>query len=692
MLWPSGPRETVNFNGLTYPLYNLPQTLPGGKQLEIETSYGGLSQAYLENPIVYACVQARMSLFSEATFLYRQIRNGRPGDLFSKPALDLLTRPWPGGTTGDLLGRMSQQEDLAGNAFVVRLDESTLFQPRPDWVTIVLGADNRTSRAVPIGIIYHPGGRNSGLEAEPFQWSQVAHYMPTPDPLAPFRGVGWLRVLAREVSADFAATEHKLRFFENGATPNMIVSLDPAITGTAWKEWIEKFDDKYGGVSNAYKTMYLGAGAQAQVVGKDLQQLEFKATQGAGETRIAAAAGVPPVVAGFSEGLSGSSLNAGNFAASMRRFADLTMRPRWRNAAGSLAKLVPAENGAQLWYNDQDIPALKDDISDAAAVQAQHASAIRQYVDAGFVPASVIEAIKSGDLSRLEHTNLYSVQLRPPMPEGVPSDQIPNGALAKGGPSSVPINPADVTTDKNAAPKRGASDDPFDDRATDEDDHYYGAWSGGKKSEGGHPKGNTATTTDVPYVSLGTRQAIKILGSSLTVENGDDPKVVRHLRDLGDVPPGVLRTFVDGGGKIAISAAPSSKLGLKGKPRGWSAESTWKDVPGVFDPDANLVFAGDTSAHGSTSLMLHELGHAMDHYGGISSSIEWSTAWEMAKSRPGVSPYFRQPGNAGAQEMWAEVFAIHVKWGNSAVAKTYGTAISSQVDDWMKIFAIRNDK
>jgi hypothetical protein len=126
---------------------------------------------------------------------------------------------------------------------------------------------------------------------------------------------------------------------------------------------------------------------------------------------------VPPVVVGLSEGLQGSSLNAGNFSQAMRRFADVTMRPLWRNACGSLATIVPPPPDAELWVDDRDIPALKDDIKDAAEVQSLNAAAIRQLIDAGFDPGTVVNAINAGDLKRLKHTGLYSVQLQPPMPE-----------------------------------------------------------------------------------------------------------------------------------------------------------------------------------------------------------------------------------------------------------------------------------
>jgi hypothetical protein len=44
-------------------------------------------------------------------------------------------------------------------------------------------------------------------------------------------------------------------------------------------------------------------GADVKTVGADLQQVDFKQVQGAGETRICAAARIPPIIVGVSEGL-----------------------------------------------------------------------------------------------------------------------------------------------------------------------------------------------------------------------------------------------------------------------------------------------------------------------------------------------------------------------------------------------------
>ncbi|HUW17597.1 MAG TPA: phage portal protein [Actinomycetes bacterium] len=409
----------MNFNGNTYPVPFLHQTLQGSKE-EIGGDFTGFTVgAYQGNGVVFACLNARMALFKQATFMYRRLHSGVPGDLYSTRELEILRVPWPNGTTGDLLARMIQDADLGGNAFIVRRP-GRLVRLRPDWVTIVHGGSSDSMwdpDAELLGYLYQPGGPPGGQEPIAYTAREVAHFAPVPDPMAPARGMSWLTPLLREIESDTAATSHKLQYFRNGATPNLVVTGVPAATPDAFQQWIDKLSGRHDGLRNAYKTMYLTGGADAKIVGNDLAQIDFKVVQGAGETRIAAAAGVPPIVVGLSEGMQGSSLNAGNFQAAMRRFADLTGRSLWQDAAGALASIVTVPAASDLWYDDRQVPALKDDIKDAAEVQSLQASAIRQLVDGGFVPASVIDAVTAGDWQRLSHTNLYSDQLQPPVPD-----------------------------------------------------------------------------------------------------------------------------------------------------------------------------------------------------------------------------------------------------------------------------------
>ncbi len=408
--------DYFNFNGLNYPV-GLNQTLNQPEERIGEDFPSFVQSVYKQNGIVFACMLTRQLLFQEARFQFRRRVLGRPGEMFGTAALQLLENPWPGATTGDLLGRMIQDTDLAGNFFAARRPGPKIERLRPDWVTIIRGSnvegagpDSMDSNLV--GYMYHEGGHASGKKPVPLLPEEVAHFAPIPDPLAHHRGMSWISPVLREIMGDQAATTHKLNYFQNGATPNLVVSFKQKMEPAVFKEWIEMFEQEHEGAANAYKTLYLGQGADATVVGSDLKAIDFKDTQGAGETRIAAAAGVPPVIVGLSEGLAAATYS--NYGQARRRFADGTMRPLWRGAAACLSTLINVPTGSDLWYDDRDISFLQEDRKDAAEIRQADSQTVKSLVEAGFEPASVIAAVDADDMSRLKHTGLVSVQLQPP--------------------------------------------------------------------------------------------------------------------------------------------------------------------------------------------------------------------------------------------------------------------------------------
>lgn len=407
----------------------------GGARESIGTDFADIvSDAYKRNGVVFACVLARLLPFSEARFQFQQLAGGRPGRLFGTPDLSILETPWPNGTTGDLLARMEQKASLAGNFYATVVGEgpsARLRELRPDWVTIVTGIKGGGGTAFdleaePLGYIYHPRGTGQTHTPVFLSVDKVVHYAPIPDPAAQWRGMSWLTPIVREIEADSYATRHKANFFERGAALGVVIRYDKSIRPEDYERYVEMFDAQHAGSANAYKTLHLGGGADATVVGTDLKQIDFKAVQGAGETRIAAAAGVGAIIARLSEGMQGSSLNAGNYNAAKRQFADMTLRPLWRNAAGSLAKLVAAPPASRLWYDDRDIAFLAEDAKDASEILSLNAQTIKALVDAGYQPDAVVDAVDAGDLSRLtgQHSGLYSVQLQEPgsrtSPQGGP--------------------------------------------------------------------------------------------------------------------------------------------------------------------------------------------------------------------------------------------------------------------------------
>lgn len=377
--------------------------------------------AYKANGIVFTCILVRMLIFSEARFQWRERINGRSGELFDTEALSILDRPWPNGTTGELLSRMEQNTSLAGNFFATTVGAGPARRVRvlrPDWMTVVTGTPNGDPNdlmAEVIGYYYEPKGPQSNQKPTLLKVDDVVHWSPIPDPTAQWRGMSWLTPVIDEVNADKSATKHKLKFFENGAIPGLAVSYDASLGVDDFGAFVKSFNEQHQGIDNAYKTLHLGGGADPKVIGADLKQIDFKVSQGGGETRVAAASGVGAVIAQFSEGMQGSSLNSGNYSASRRRVADGTIRPLWRSAAAALEKLAgkPPSN-AHLWYDARDVPFLRDDASEEAEIRNRDALTLESLIRAGFTAESATKAVTSGNFTVLEHTGLTSVQLQPP--------------------------------------------------------------------------------------------------------------------------------------------------------------------------------------------------------------------------------------------------------------------------------------
>lgn len=443
--WQSGSWSTTNFvpelpywapdHPLNQAAYNSEGLLPGRERIENNFEayvYG----AYKACGPVFSCIQARQMVFSEATFKYKSLIDGK---LHGDQGLALLENPWPGGTTGELLGRMEQDASLAGNSWWTLTNDAgqygnaarggeglRLCHMRPDWVTMVIGSKSGDTRALDaklVGVMYQPLA-NYGYSGEAdvgpsilLMMDEVAHYSPTPDPIARFRGMSWITPVLRDVEADKSALKHKGAFYDNAAVPNMSISFDKDVTREDFDEFVEAFKGNHTGSWNAYKTLFLMGGADVTPLTHDFNQLDFTQTVGKGESRIASAAGVPSSWVGFSEGLQGSSLNAGNMAANRRRFADGTIRPLWRMAVASLAVLVTVPTGSKLWWDETDIAFLREDQRDRAEIMRIDMTAIDSAIRSGYEPDAAVDAVYANDLTKLmgAHTGLVSVQMQPPV-------------------------------------------------------------------------------------------------------------------------------------------------------------------------------------------------------------------------------------------------------------------------------------
>lgn len=420
----------LQYQGQVYqPAYTT--TYAGQKVEAPEDSFLGYAQgAYKRNGVIFSVSMARARPFSEIAFKWRRKKDTGGGpNLWGNQALATLENPWPGGTTQQLLMRAEQDVTLGGTAFWAREDGAPgqpdrIRRLRPDWCEFILTAPPDYAVASDIvGIKYTPGGKWTKNESQLYLISsnpaltEATFWAPIPDPDALYRGMSWLSPVIEEFQSDRAATIHKLKFFENAATPNLSVSLKESIGPEKFRDFVRQMTESTGGVENAYKTLYTGGGADVRVIGADMRQLDFAVTQGHGETRVCAAGGVPPIVVGMSEGLQSATYS--NYGQAKRAYGDLFLRSQWRSLCGSLAPLLDVPSDSVLWYDAKDVAFLREDATDIATRQSTEIGTMNTAISAGFEPDSVVKAVMADDWSLLKHSGMVSVQLQPP---GGPAD------------------------------------------------------------------------------------------------------------------------------------------------------------------------------------------------------------------------------------------------------------------------------
>lgn len=426
------------YGGQTYP-FGLTTTMPGQRISEVAASLPGHRMALQRCPPAFAAQMVRALVLSQARFVWRNPPwNAKtPRRTFGNADLGILERPWKNATTGELLARMEWHCGLTGNSYVYRQPDR-LRVLRPDWVGLVFGSHQEPEDAANaldgdlLGYVYQNGGLGGANRNKPQTLlpSEIAHWSPLPDPESVGIGMSWVTPAIRDIQGDVAATQHKLQFFANAATPNLVIKGIPAVNKTEFDRLVAMMEDNHAGVRNAYKTLYLTAGADATVVGADLKQMDFKAVQGGGETRIALLSRVPAPLLGIAEGLAGSSLNAGNFGMARRIFADSWIYPTLQDIASTLSTIMTVPSDAELWFDTADMPLLREDARDAADIEGIKATTICKYVQDGFTPESAVAAVIGQNVNLLKHTGLVSVQLLPPgmgSPTNPNPEQIPAG-------------------------------------------------------------------------------------------------------------------------------------------------------------------------------------------------------------------------------------------------------------------------
>ena len=415
--------STFSYNGTTYPV-GLRGTLAGNRAMEVVNTLPSHARVIQQSPPAWGAQMVRAATLSQVRFTFRNPpwHPRTPRRQFSNSALRLLEQPWPNGSTGELVARMEWHEGLGGMAIVARRPDR-LQVLRPDWCGILWGSQTEELNPAHaldrelLGYVYQNGGlgySEFGYKPHFLLPDECIHWAPNGDPLDSSVGMSWITPAIRELQSDILAGQHKIKYWENGATPNLVVKGIPAVNREQFDEVVEMMEERHAGAANAFRTLYLTAGADADVIGNNFHEIDFRGITAAGETRISVLSRVPASILGITEGLQGSSLNAGNFAAARRTFADTWVYPTLQDLAKSLAPLIEVPADAELWYDTQDMPLLREDAKDQAEIDLIKTQALRTLVDGGFEPEGAIKTVAPEWIDSLKHTGNVSVQLQPP--------------------------------------------------------------------------------------------------------------------------------------------------------------------------------------------------------------------------------------------------------------------------------------
>lgn len=371
--------------------------------------------------VVAAAVATRALLLSQVRFKWRRV----DGSLYGTRELLPLERPGSM-TRPEMLTRLEMDVSYGGTAFVA-LRDGEVFRLNPDNVKFVLESDTDPQWSgdgliAPydtkvVGLLFDAGQSRNGEvgQIDAFGPGEFAVWAPEPDPRYPWRGTSWISSVVREMLIDGQVTDHESKFFEKAATPGLVFMMDPSRTPDEIKAYSDIVNKKFAGGANAYKNMFLGGATDVKVVGSAMTDLGLGELQGTFENRVAVRSRIPAVVLGTKEALSGSSLNAGNYSAARRMLADGWFSPTVDNLCAALEAIVPPPgDGSELGYDPARVLFLQEDQKDHADIQQTQAVAMRQLVEAGFEPSTVVDALISGDMSKLSHTGNVSVQLQPP--------------------------------------------------------------------------------------------------------------------------------------------------------------------------------------------------------------------------------------------------------------------------------------
>ena len=326
-----------------------------------------IDEGYRRNVIIYVCVN-EIASSAAAPRVYLRDRKTQD-EIEEHELLDLIARPYPGGSWYDLIERLLIFQQVTGTGY--------LHKGRSGASQIVQLTAARSDRIQPVpdkqgNILYYEykieGGDKQRVEPEDLAAFRL------PDPLNDFHGLSPLTVAAVFGDIDTAAAVYLRDFFANGAMPMGLLKFKtPSVRREdrlrVQQEWSEQYGATEISPKNAgrwHNVGVIGGDVDYVPLGAEPAQLRLDAVWGMTESRLCATFGVPPAIVQARIGLQFSTYS--NQREARRSFWTETLVPIYRRIADGMTRNLVSEydEDLELVFDLESIPELQEDLNQRA--------------------------------------------------------------------------------------------------------------------------------------------------------------------------------------------------------------------------------------------------------------------------------------------------------------------------------------
>lgn len=299
-----------------------------------------MQDAYLQNELVFACVEARTKAFSAPRLIVQKHNtDGTWSEIVGHPLRSLML--WPNddmdeagfaeavGVSCDTVGRFYAEKVRSNLGAVVELHPLD-----PTKISPVPGAGNKVEN-----YIFKDGSKSVTLKAEDVLVRMNAH------PKSKWRGLSPVAVCLGTVDADSAQTDYVRAFFNNAGTPSGVLKVKGTYTqeqsDAVRAKWRERFGRNWG---RQHDLAVLDDNAEYMQIGSDLNKLDSEIMRSISESRICMVFDVPPLVIYAYVGLLRSTYS--NLKEAWSGFWESTLMPMSTSYASWLTRnLLPEFEG-----------------------------------------------------------------------------------------------------------------------------------------------------------------------------------------------------------------------------------------------------------------------------------------------------------------------------------------------------------